>query len=382
MFHATFPGKRAIVLAILGAAALAPWAASAQTPDAATPKPAVIAPTQVTPPDTELLHNDKAHVYQRDYDAEMQRIPENIRGGFGVDVDRINTLLQQMLLNRTLANEARAAGVDKDPLVATHLLIEQEKLLAGMMVEREKARLQAEFDALPNMDQAAREQWLTQQEKFREPDQYKLTYILYSIPPHTIDEARAMAEAARAKIVAGYDMNKLAREQSEDPRAKANGGQLDWTPLSKLDPAFSRAVTRMLSKEGDLSQPVRQPNGFMLIRLDGKQPGSVVPFDKAKPAIIDQLRTAYVDSRIGDWLKGIRTDPAIVVNQPAVNALQVHIDEDEVRRRTLEAGAKAAQQMRKSREKAEQALDSRAPAAAPESGAAAPAADTPAPTGK
>ena len=44
-----------------------------------------------------------------------------------------------------------------------------------------------------------------------------------------------------------------------------------------------------------------------------------------------------MEANLAEQLRGIRTDPAIVVNQPAVDALVVHVDPEYVRKLTQEA---------------------------------------------
>ena len=229
---------------VAAAADAAPAAAEAAAPDA----PALpIASGPISPPGTELLHNATANVLQRDYDTALLKIPANIRGGFGVDPNRINTLLQNILVDKTLAAQARKDGIDKDPQVQAQIQQEVDKILTGIVIERETAQWKRLFNALPNTDQTAREAWITHPEKYTTPPQYRLTVILFGTPQHSVAEARRMADDARAKILAGADMATLAREQSDDPAAKANGGQIDWTPpkarTSRSRPRF-RGSTR------------------------------------------------------------------------------------------------------------------------------------------
>jgi parvulin-like peptidyl-prolyl isomerase len=213
---------------------------------------------------------------------------------------------------------------------------EVDKILTGLVIERETAQWKALFNALPNTDQTAREAWITHPEKYTTPPQYRLTVILFATPQHSVAEARHMADDARAKILAGADMATLAREQSDDPAAKGNGGQIDWTPSEGAEQPFANAVSR-LAKAGDLSPPIKTAAGYQLVRLDSKKPGRQLPFDEVKPKIIEQLRAAYVEANLAEQLRGIRTDPTIVVNQPAVDALVVHVDPEYMRKLTQEA---------------------------------------------
>lgn len=311
----------------------------AEAAPTATDAPKAMAPAP-TSPDTELLRSGDIVIYQRDYDRALERLPENLRGGFGVDPARINTLLQQLLTTKTLVMEARAAHLDQDTAVQHQIATETDKVLAGAMLERNVMTARQEFDALPNMEAAARERWVTQQDKYREPTRYKTTYLLFRTPEHSPEEARTLAIEARGKILAGADMSALARQISEAPTAKTDGGVRDWATTAGLDPATTRALER-LANVGDVSPPLLTAIGVQLIRLDGKEPGPVEPFEKVKLAILEQLRSAYVEGKVTDHYKAIRNNPNIVLNQAALDALIVRVDPAEVRRITQETAAKS-----------------------------------------
>lgn len=276
------------------------------------------------PPATELLHSSTVRLLQSDYDAQLLRLPPDSRLGFGTDIDRINALLRTMLVDKTLADEARKSGVAADPAVVARVTAETDRVLAQAVMERNEAQWIKEFDAKPGMEQAARERWLAQPDKYRKPEEVKVTHILYAIPRHDAAQALALAQAARAKIVAGADMPAIAKAESDDPTAVDNGGQSDWAPAKRFDPRVVRAIAG-LKKIGDLSQPVKTPGGYYLIRLDARRGGEVRPFADVKDEIIGEFRRAYVDDQRQQRMAAIRNDPSIVVNQPAVDALVVRI---------------------------------------------------------
>lgn len=292
---------------------------------------------QPADPDTELLHSATVRLTRGDYDAQLSRLPEDSRAGFGTNIDRINTLLRIMLVDKTLAHEAREAGLDRDPDVQKKIAAETDRLLAQAVMERQQAKWEKEFDSKPNMEQAARERWLTHQDKYRLPEQVEATLLLYAVPKHKPIEAKQLAQAARQKIMTGADMNALAKAESDDPAAATTGGRVDSRTAKDLDPRVLRMATS-LKDVGDVSRPVEGEQGFWLIRLDAKHPGGVRPFDQAKASIIGELRREYVDQQRSTRMAAIRNDPAIVVNQPAVDALVVRIN-PEYMKKALEAPA-------------------------------------------
>jgi peptidyl-prolyl cis-trans isomerase C len=330
---------------LVALAAGAAFAANAQPamPGAPMAGPAVAAViTPTADPATELLRNARATITQGDYDAELSRLPPDMRPGFGTDITRINTLLSALLVNKTLSVDARAAGLDRDPEFQRRVALETERLLAQILIQKLDDDAAKEFDARPGMEVAARERWLTQPDKYRASDQVQVTHILFEVPKHKREEAQRLAQDARAKIVAGADMNALAKEISEDPSAQQNGGRLDWRSREQLDPQFARAAFA-LAKPGELSPPIQSKFGIHVIRLDDKRAGGQRTFASVKDSIIAEMRRAYVEQKKIDRFAVIRNDPAIVVNEPAVEALVKRVDPELLRKATEDATAAAAQ---------------------------------------
>ncbi|MEP7061717.1 MAG: peptidylprolyl isomerase [Betaproteobacteria bacterium] len=314
------------------ALALAGMPAGAQVTTTPSP-PMTGGAAQPADPGTELLRTATVRLTRGDYDTELSRLPEDTRGGFGTNIDRINTLLRVMLVDKSLAHEARDAGLDKDPEIARIISAETDRILSKALMDRNQAQWEKEANARPNLDQAARERWLSQPDKFRKGDEMKLQQIFYAFPKHSVADAKSLAQAARAKIAAGASMDDIAKAESDDAASAQNGGHVDWRAARDMDPQLAR-VAFGLRKPGDLSRPIETESGIYLVRLDAKRVGDVRAYEDVKASILADLRREYVDAKRAQRMAAIRNDPAIVVNQPAVNALVVRIDPEILKKAT------------------------------------------------
>ena len=92
-----------------------------------------------------------------------------------------------------------------------------------------------------------------------------------------------------ADLRAGANFEQLAREHSADPGSAAKGGDLGFFPEGKMVPAFEAAAAA-LKNPGDLSPIVPTQFGFHIIRLEGRKPASVKPFDEVK----EELRAEII----------------------------------------------------------------------------------------
>lgn len=292
-------------------------------------------------PDTVLLSNSYTKVTRADFDAELLRLPPDMREGFANDPRRVNDLLNRLLVQKSLAAQARAAKLDQRPDNAARLALETEKLLAAIEIDAIDAAAAAEFDAnIARYEARAKELYLIDKAKFTNPPQVSATHILFDTKKHTSEEARKLAVEARAKILGGADMGQLAKEVSDDPSSSQNMGALGWFSEKEMDPAFGAAAFA-LAKPGDLSEPVQSQFGWHIIRLDGKRPATVKTYEESRESILAELKRRQIMEKRDDVIAGIRRDPQTQVNRDAIGALTPKLDPDVIRR-AQEAASKAA----------------------------------------
>jgi peptidyl-prolyl cis-trans isomerase C len=103
----------------------------------------------------------------------------------------------------------------------------------------------------------------------------KAIYIPFSLTPaakggkKTLSEEEAKAKAVKLleAIRGGADFVKLVHENSEDETSKARDGDFATVNTSDNIPDAMRAAVFRL-KQGETSEPVRQANGFYLLRAE------------------------------------------------------------------------------------------------------------------
>jgi peptidyl-prolyl cis-trans isomerase D len=119
------------------------------------------------------------------------------------------------------------------------------------------------------------------QEEFVLPERAQAHHILVRVGPdadeETVAEARARAEAARARVVAGEPFEDVARAVSEDPGSREQGGDLGEFGRGTHAQALEDAAFGL--QPGDLSEIVRTGSGFHIVRLDAIEPARTRPFD-------------------------------------------------------------------------------------------------------
>jgi len=109
----------------------------------------------------------------------------------------------------------------------------------------------------------------------------------------TVAKARAKAEKARERALAGEDFAELARELSEGPSAP-NGGDLGFFSRDQMVPAFADAAFAL--EPGQISEVVRSGFGFHVIKVEEKRPAGTLPLDE----VSDELHSLLVQQRTGE----------------------------------------------------------------------------------
>ena len=274
--------------------------------------------------DPVVAQNSSVKITRAEFEAELQRIPAEMRSELIASNKRVGDLLRQMLLRKTLAGQAKREKLDADPVNAARVSNEADRVLAQLRVAQVDEAAGAEFEAKHASQVArARELYLADRDRYRAPEEISASHILFDTKKHSNDEARKLAADARARVLAGADFNVVAKEISEDPSAEQNSGRLGWFTRERMDAAFSRAAFA-LKQPGDVSEPVQSAFGWHVIRLDDRRAARVRPFEEVQDEILASLKKTYVEQKREALLGPIRSDPQNAINDAEVKSLVEH----------------------------------------------------------
>ena len=108
------------------------------------------------------------------------------------------------------------------------------------------------------------------------------------------EDAKAKAEAARKRVLAGEAFEQVAAEVSSSA-SRANGGLVGPLNTNELTPAFKQLLDGM--KVGDVSEVIRGQGGYQVIKLDNRTDDKVMTAEEAHDKIADAL---YEEKRVGE----------------------------------------------------------------------------------
>ena len=119
----------------------------------------------------------------------------------------------------------------------------------------------------------------------------------------TDEAAKQKIADLRERIVKGEDFAQIAREFSEDLKAK-EGGYNDWVQRETMISAIDEVIFKL--KPDELSEIVETEMGYHLFRVEEKKNGSRHNFEEVRDQIFDKLYRQEMEKRFQDWMNQLK----------------------------------------------------------------------------
>jgi len=285
-------------------------------------------------PATPIITNGRATVTARDFEAAMLRFPENLRFEARADAQRISTIVDELYLNKVLAQEAIDKGLDRDPLVKLRMQQIQESYLASL------AKQQVEAKAAPaDPDARAREVYAASPEKYREPEMVRAIVASIEYECRSPAETLSIAKDVSGRARAGDDLRALA----EAVRISRTPGRRRVEVLAtraQLEPEVAAWAFDRL-KPGEVSDPVEVSGGYAIVKLVEKRPARTVPFEAVRDKLVEEERLKAAQSATDIKVRELKADPNLKFDPQALAKLRTEMDTEAIRRAAEEARRKA-----------------------------------------
>jgi peptidyl-prolyl cis-trans isomerase SurA len=151
--------------------------------------------------------------------------------------------------------------------------------------------------------------------RYAEDEQFRARHIFIKVdeagPAETLQKAMAKALDILHEARNGKDFAELARQHSDDPAAKKDGGDLGSFKRGEMLADLEQALLPL--KPGEVGELVKTPSGLHIVKLEGRESGKVKPFEQVKAEIEDQLYRTRQDERFSQWLKELRAKASIEI---------------------------------------------------------------------
>ncbi len=145
-------------------------------------------------------------------------------------------------------------------------------------------------------------------EQMKRPEQAHVSHILVKAEagstPEVREQAKAKADDLHQRVLKGEDFATLARDHSDDPGSKANGGDLSWMSRGQTVPPFEEAAFAL--KPGEVSGVVETRFGYHIIKLAEIRPEGTMAFEEVQERIGEFLGQQRLQQEIESEVSTLR----------------------------------------------------------------------------
>lgn len=193
-------------------------------------------------------------------------------------------ILRGLLSERLIYREAIKEGVDKKEDVKKRVENLKRQLIMQSFIEEKAKSLVTDAEIKAAYDAEVAES--------KGQEEVKARHVLLS----TEDEAKKIHD----EIKKGGDFEKIAKEKSVDKGTAVSGGDLGWFAKDKMVPEFSEAAFKL--KKGEISEPVKSPFGWHIIKLDDRRPLQIASLEDSKELLRTELSSKVVQKYVQSLL--------------------------------------------------------------------------------
>jgi len=190
--------------------------------------------------------------------------------GVRVDDAQVDKALERIAESNRLSLSQFRSALERDGIAWDKF---RNEIRDEIMLVRVRER---EVDNRVAISEGEIDNYLASPERGAGSEEFLLHHVLIRIPeqssPEQLAKLRARADQALSQLKLGTGFAQVAASYSDAPDA-LTGGALDWRAADRLPSLFAEAAGKM--QPGQVSDVLRSPGGFHIIKLDQRRGGSM-----------------------------------------------------------------------------------------------------------
>lgn len=231
--------------------------------------------------------------------------------GLALGDEQFTGIVDNIKKSNNLEDEAQfQAALKQEGMTMADLRRSLERQMLASEAQRRDV-----VDKISVTEAEAKAYYETHAAEFTTPSEVTLREILIEVPVSDRginaaedDAAKAEAEALRARLLADEPFARLAAEVSDAP-SKANGGLIGPIGREELAEALKIQLDRM--KVGELTEVLRTPRGFQILKLESRTETTIRTFDEARSDISNKVGESKMTSDRLKYLERLRAQATI-----------------------------------------------------------------------
>jgi parvulin-like peptidyl-prolyl isomerase len=248
-----------------------------------------------------------------DVKSMLARLDPTARAKVEASTGALANFVRDKMIDELLLTQAKEKAWDQNPDVVQRINDARDSVI----LQTYAASLVPPDPNFPP-DQAIAATYEANKAKFMVPKQFHIAQIAILVPadakPEADEAARRKATELRAQAARPKaDFAQLARKNSQDTTTAEKGGDAGWVRDDAIVPAI-RGVVENLS-DNAVSDVIRLPDGYHIIRLLGTKPPAPAPLDDVRPQLVQLLRQARTQQGIRAYVDAMLKAQPIQLNE-------------------------------------------------------------------
>lgn len=222
----------------------------------------------------------------KDVNVELEKLIAKNDKLKGLTFDKLNpqqkeAVIKEVILKEMAYKEAKKRNLNKDKDYQEALKSFESELLKQKLLFTLAKEASDEKNVKKNYDELAA--------KLKDKKDLKISYIAVK----TQNEAEAIHQSL---LKSPSSFASQAKRKSIDKEVAKKGGDLGFVMEDAL-PAEVVKQAKLLNK-GQLSKPIQVAGKWVIIKLDDERPAEILPYDKAKDALTQNLAKKAIEDFI------------------------------------------------------------------------------------
>jgi parvulin-like peptidyl-prolyl isomerase len=311
------------------------------------------------------LFGDPAIVTAKGFDIKQSELDQVLTGakanaaaqGQQLPSEFSIAILNQLITIQCLLQKAtpadRAAGAAEADLQYASLIkrfgsteaFERQLKAVGMTVDELRAKATQEATAKATLkrelnisvtDDQAKAFYAKHAAEFEQPETAHVRHILLMtmdpatrtpLPTNAVAAKRKQIDSLLVQIRGGADFATLAKQYSEDPGSKDNGGELPEFPRGQMVPEFEATAFSLTNNQ--VSDVITTQFGYHIIQMIDKTPAKTFAYTDTLPQINKtvaevckgEVESEQIKAQAPAYVKSLRAEQQVTITDPTLKAL-------------------------------------------------------------
>ncbi|MFN3505557.1 MAG: peptidylprolyl isomerase [Caldimicrobium sp.] len=243
-------------------------------------------------------------LFEEDLEAIMKGDPQ-VREILKVKPELKNqiqkTLIERWINISLLALAAKEEKLNENPTIKKKILENEKMILAEEFLQRKL------FD-LKVSEEEMKQYYEKHKANYREPEAVQLKHILIFVDSKegksAEEKALNRAKQIRGQLIKGAKFEELAKVHSDDLASRDKGGDLGILRKGDTIPEFEEKVFSL--KAGEISEPIRSPYGYHIVKVVKKIPASQLSFEAVKDKVKEDILKEKEKEKLEKEIESLR----------------------------------------------------------------------------